>query len=62
MALERFVYLNLVLVPVLIAAGWYFFESLPLFLFVLGVAYVTFATIISVTFLLTQVRVPWGGS
>lgn len=50
MGLERFVRVNLVLVPTLIAAGYLLHETevyeIPMILFVVGVAYVTFAALI----------------
>jgi hypothetical protein len=46
MSLERFVKANLVLVPVLIAAGYLVGDQLPLLFLPLGVAYLTFATLI----------------
>ena len=55
MTLRRFALANLVLVPVLVVAGWYFSESLPLLLFIPGVAYVTFAVLITGAWLLSHI-------
>jgi hypothetical protein len=46
MGLERFVRVNAVLVPILVAGGYLLIDHIPLVLWFFGVAYVTFATLI----------------
>ncbi|AGB36992.1 hypothetical protein [Natronococcus occultus] len=46
MGIERFVRINLVLVPALILAGYLFADSLPVLVLPLGVGYLTFALLI----------------
>ncbi|MDG5820360.1 hypothetical protein [Natronococcus sp. A-GB7] len=55
MGLERFVRWNLVLVPALLLAGYLFIDYLPLIALPLGVAYITFATLICVVWALSVV-------
>ncbi len=47
MSLERFVRVNLVLAPLLVAAGYLFHESLPIVVVPLGVAYLTVVLVLS---------------
>ena len=54
MGLERFVRLNLVLVPVLVVVAYLFADYLPLLVLPLGVAYLTFATAICLVWLLSK--------
>ena len=56
MGFERFVYLNLVLVPALVIGGYLYGGSVPLVLFVLGVAYVTVAVLLSGAWILSRVE------
>ncbi|WP_293028389.1 hypothetical protein [Natronococcus sp.] len=46
MGLERFVRVNAVLVPILVAGGYLLLDHIPLLIWFFGVAYVTFATFI----------------
>ncbi|EMA43050.1 hypothetical protein [Halobiforma nitratireducens] len=54
MTLERFVYANLVLAPLVVAAGYYFWESIPVLVLPIGVAYLTFVFLISFGWLLSN--------
>ena len=47
MSLERFVRVNLVLAPLLVAAGYLFYESLPVVIVPFGVAYLTVVLVLS---------------
>ncbi|WP_049926018.1 hypothetical protein [Halopiger goleimassiliensis] len=54
MGLERFAKVNVVLVPILLALAYFYYESIPLLLWYVGVAYVTFAAIIVLTWGLSK--------
>ncbi|SDQ47801.1 hypothetical protein [Natronobacterium texcoconense] len=47
MSLERFVHANLVLAPLLVAAGYIFWDSLPVLVLPLGVGYLTVVALLS---------------
>ncbi|NGM67544.1 hypothetical protein G6M89_00735 [Natronolimnobius sp. AArcel1] len=47
MGLERFIKANLVVVPLLLAAGYAFYGSLPVIIVPFGVAYLTFVGLLS---------------
>lgn len=55
MGFQRFVLLNLVLVPALVIGGYLFGGTIPLALFVLAVGYCTFAVLISLVWGLSQI-------
>ncbi|WP_440765922.1 hypothetical protein [Natronorubrum sp. DTA7] len=54
MGIERFVRVNLVLVPALAIAFYLFADRLPLILLPLGVGYLTFAVLISLAWGLSR--------
>lgn len=47
MSLDRFVKANLVLCPLVVAAGYLYYDSLPIVALPLGVAYVTFVVLLT---------------
>ncbi|SDJ94179.1 hypothetical protein [Natronorubrum texcoconense] len=62
MGIERFVRLNLVLVPVLAVAFYLLADYLPLILLPLGVGYLTFAVLISLAWGLSQLSMSFRSS
>ncbi|WP_440769743.1 hypothetical protein [Natronorubrum sp. DTA28] len=62
MGIERFVRLNLVLVPVLAVTFYLFADYLPLILLPLGVGYLTFAVLISLAWGLSQLSMSFRSS
>ena len=46
MGLERFIRMNVVFVPLLLAGAYVFYESIPLLVWYVGVGYVTFAVVL----------------
>lgn len=62
MDLQRFVLLNVILVPAIVLAMRRYLESIPLLLYVVGVGYVTFASLISVVWVLSTVSADRDGA
>ena len=62
MDLERFVYLNVLLVPAIVIGAYLYGGTVPMILFVLGVGYVTFALLISVAWTLSRAEASRDGS
>ena len=62
MDLERFVYLNALLVPALVIGAYLYGGVVPMILFVLGVGYVTFALLISVAWALSRAEASRDGT
>lgn len=56
MSFERFVRLNLILVPTLVIGGYLFRDSIPLLLFVPAVGYCVFAALISLAWMLSRLE------
>ncbi|ADB59831.1 hypothetical protein Htur_0937 [Haloterrigena turkmenica DSM 5511] len=56
MSFERFVRLNLILVPALVIGGYLLRDFIPLFLYVPAVGYCIFAGLISFTWILSQIE------
>ncbi|QRV16117.1 hypothetical protein [Haloterrigena salifodinae] len=56
MGLERFVRLNLILLPVLVTSGYLLRDSIPLILYIPVAGYCIFAGIICFTWLLSQLE------
>ena len=56
MGLERFVRLNLILLPVLVIGGYLLRDSITLILFIPAVGYCIFAGLITLTWLLSQLE------
>ena len=62
MGLERFVRVNLVLIPALLVVGYLFVDYLPLLFLPLGVGYITFATLICLAWGLSKASLSVGSS
>ncbi|APW99704.1 hypothetical protein CHINAEXTREME_18860 [Halobiforma lacisalsi AJ5] len=54
MSIARFVYANLVFVPLLVAAAYVFYESLPVIAVPLVVGYLTFVFLVSLAWGLSK--------
>ncbi|AFZ71748.1 hypothetical protein [Natronobacterium gregoryi] len=55
MSLERFVYANLVLAPLLVVGGYLFWESLPVLVLPLGVGYLTVVALLAFGWVMPRV-------
>ncbi|WP_339104493.1 hypothetical protein [Haloterrigena salinisoli] len=56
MGLERFVRLNLILLPVLVVGGYLLRDSITLIMFIPLAGYCVFAGLITLTWLLSQIE------